>query len=151
MAVVLVLGKTQEQMGARPAEAGTPKPLALVAANHEDTRFLLKYLLTMRGYDVAEAGNGEEAVDAAERLRPSLILMDYSLPRLDGVGAMRRMRELAVLSTVPIIILSGHAEPAWQVEARAAGCDDYLIKPFDMERLDRALARHLSGNHPARP
>lgn len=122
-----------------------------MAEDHEDTRFLLKYLLTMRGFDVAEAGNGEEAVNAAERLRPCLILMDYSMPRLDGVCAMRRMRELAGPSRVPIIILSGHAEPAWQLEARAAGCDDYLIKPLDVGRLDRALARHLSGDRLARP
>lgn len=143
--------KTQEQIGARPTHAGTPKPLVLVAEDHEDTRFLLKCLLTMRGFDVAEAGDGEEAVDAAQRLCPSLILMDVSLPRLDGVCAVRRMRELAVLSRVPIIILSGHAEPAWQVKARDAGCDDYLIKPLDIERLDRALAQHLSGDHLARP
>lgn len=151
MAAALVTRKQQEHMGARPAEAGARRPLALVVEDHEDTRFLLKYLLTTRGFDVAEAGNGEEAVEAAERLRPCLILMDYSLPRLDGVCAMRRMRELAALNSVPIIILSGHAEPAWQMEARNAGCDDYLIKPFDMERLDRALTRHLSGGQLARP
>jgi DNA-binding response OmpR family regulator len=123
----------------------------LVVEDHEDTRFLLRYMLTSRGFDVAEAENGEEAVDMAERLHPGLILMDGSLPRLDGFSATRRMRELATLRGVPIVFLSGHAEPAAQLKARDAGCDDYLVKPIDLDRLDSVLMRHLSGDDPARP
>ena len=127
----------------RPAIAGSSKPLVLVVEDHEDTRFLLKYLLMMRGFDVVEAENGEEAVDIAERQHPGLILMDGSLPRLNGIAATRRMRELATLRCVPIIFLSGHAEATSLAEARAAGCDDYLVKPLDINRLDRVLAQHL--------
>lgn len=122
----------------------------LVVEDHEDTRFLLKYLLAVRGFDVAEAENGEEAVDMAERLHPGLILMDVSLPRLDGLSAMRRMRELATLRQVPIIFLSGHAEPAAQARARDAGCDDYLVKPLDIGRLDRVLAQYFCVENMAR-
>jgi CheY-like chemotaxis protein len=123
----------------------------LVAEDHEDTRFILKYMLTMRGFDVAEAENGEEAIDMAQRLRPGLILMDASLPRLDGISATRRMRGLATLRNVPIVFLSGHAEPQVQAQARDAGCDDYLVKPIDFKRLYRVLARYLSVENLARP
>jgi CheY-like chemotaxis protein len=143
--------KSPDRGQADAAFAVSPKPLVLVVEDHEDTRFLLKYLLTMRGLDVAEAANGEEAVDMAERLHPGLILMDVSLPRLDGLSAMRRMRELATLGEVPVIFLSGHAEPAAQARARDAGCDDYLIKPLDIGRLDRVLAQYFGVENLARP
>ena len=150
MAATLARSNPKERRGSRPAGAGAPLPLVLVVEDHEDTRYLLRFLLKMRGFDVAEAGDGVEAVEMAERLRPGLILMDGSLPRLDGFSATRRIRGLAALCEVPIIFLSGHAEPASQLEARAAGCDDYLIKPLDLERLDRILARHVPGRHSAR-
>lgn len=132
----------------RPAIAGSSKPLVLIVEDHEDTRFLLKYLLMMRGFEVAEAENGVDAIELAERLHPGLILMDCELPRLDGFSATRRMRELTTLRRVPIIFLSGHAELTSLAEARAAGCDDYLVKPLDLDRLDSVLAQHLPYKNP---
>ena len=120
-------------------------PLVLVAEDHEDTRFLLRMILEGRGLSVIEACDGEEAVLTAEREAPDLILMDGSLPRLDGVAATRRMRGLESLASVPIVFVSGHAAPQQQLAAREAGCDDYLVKPFDLERLDRFLERLLPG------
>jgi CheY-like chemotaxis protein len=117
----------------------------LVAEDHEDTRQLLRMLLEKRGLSVVEAGDGFEAVTAAERERPDLILMDSGLPRLDGIGVTRRLRRLPALSAVPIVFLSGHAGPQAQVDALDAGCDEYVVKPFDLARLDRVLNRHLPG------
>ena len=137
-------GKSLNRRGAQAvARADSSKPLVLVVEDHQDIRDLLRYMLTARGFGVAEAENGEDAIDMAERLHPGLILMDCSLPRLDGVSATRRMRERETLRTVPIVFLSGHAEPAWETEARDAGCDDYLVKPFRVAQLDRVLAEHL--------
>jgi CheY-like chemotaxis protein len=118
----------------------------LVAEDHDDTRSLLRTLLERRGLVVVEAGDGFEAVDLAERERPDLILMDGGLPRLDGVAATRRLREVAALSAVPIVFLSGHAEPHHQLAARDAGCDEYVIKPFDIALLDNVLNRLLPPN-----
>ncbi len=116
----------------------------LVVEDHEDTRFMLKTMLEMRGLSVVEATDGEAAIAAAERERPDLILMDSNLPLLDGLAATRRIRQSASPArAVPIIFLSGHAQPAAQAAAFAAGCDDYLVKPFDFDEMDRTLARHL--------
>lgn len=125
-------------------------PLVLVAEDHEDTRFLLRTILERRGLAVVEAGDGEEAVSLAERETPDLILMDGSLPRLDGVSATRRMRGLESLARVPIIFISGHAAPQQQLEAREAGCDDYLVKPFEIEQLYRVLEQLLPAGRSAR-
>ncbi|HEX7313805.1 MAG TPA: response regulator [Pyrinomonadaceae bacterium] len=117
----------------------------LVAEDHEDTRSLLRAILERRGLSVVEAGDGMQAVTVAVRERPDLILMDGGLPLLDGVAATRRLRGLAALSKVPIVFLSGHAGPQSQAAALEAGCDEYLVKPFDIARLDAILRRHLRG------
>lgn len=115
----------------------------LVAEDHDDTRYLLRTLLERRGLAVVEATDGEQACDVAARERPDLILMDGGLPVLDGFSATRRLRGLASLSGVPIVFLSGHAGPQHQSAARKAGCDEYVVKPFDLARIDNILNRLL--------
>ncbi len=120
-----------------------PQPVVLVTEDDEDLRFMLRTFLNLRGCQVLEAVDGAESVEMAEREQPDLILMDGSLPRLDGLAATRVIRERGKLSRVPIIIISGHAEPAFRAVALEAGCDEYLLKPFDFDCLDDALERHL--------
>ena len=137
---------------ARPPGAHTAQrqpasapPLVLIVEDHEDTRFLLRTILEVRGgIAVVEAENGETATALAESLHPDLILMDGTLPLLDGFAATRRIRGLASGCGMPIILLSGHAQPASEAEAFAAGCTDYLVKPFALSELKRVLERHLS-------
>jgi CheY-like chemotaxis protein len=117
----------------------------LVVEDHDETRALLRVILERRGVAVVEAGDGFEAVDAAERERPDLILMDGGLPLLDGFAATRRLRGVPSLAAVPIVFLSGHAGQQAQTDARDAGCDEYVVKPFDIEQLDKVLNRHLRG------
>ena len=116
----------------------------LVVEDHEDTRFMLRTMLEFRGLSVVEAVNGEMAIALAENVRVDLILMDGSLPLLDGFEATRRIRERASVGDVPIVFLSGHAQPEYKAQAFAAGCTDYLIKPFAFREMDGVLARHLS-------
>ena len=131
---------------APPGRLAASGAKVLVAEDHEDTRELLRTILERRGLTVFEAADGVEALDAAERERPDLILMDGSLPLLDGFAATRRLRGLPELSAVPIVFLSGHAGPQYRTAALDAGCDEYVVKPFDLEGLNRVLNRHLAGH-----
>ena len=123
--------------------SGAPRPRVLVAEDHEDTRFMLRIFLEARGFDVIEARNGEEALGLSESARPDLILLDGSLPHLDGVSVTSRIRAHGAARRVPVVFLSGHAEPVARSAAFAAGCDDYLTKPFELDRLCSVLVRHL--------
>lgn len=117
----------------------------LVVDDHEDTRFMLKTMLEMHGgVKVVEAGNGMKAIELAESIHPDLILIDGSLPLVDGYEATRRIRELPATRDVPIVFLSGHARPADEAKAFAAGCNDYLVKPFGLGKLGSLLERYLS-------
>lgn len=124
-------------------QGASVKPLVLVVEDHDDTRFMLTYLLERRGCRVASAEDGEMAVRVAEQTRPDLILMDAVLPRMDGLEATRRIRKKPALSCVPIVFLSGHAEAPFRAVALETGGDDYLIKPFEIDQLERVLERHL--------
>lgn len=118
----------------------------LVVEDFEDNRFMMRRLLEMSGYHVLEAINGEEAVEMAERERPSLILMDLSLPLLDGLAATRRIRQHAELRNVPIVAVSAHDTADFHADALAAGCNDYVTKPIDFDQLEALLGRLLPKN-----
>jgi CheY-like chemotaxis protein len=113
----------------------------MVVEDFEDNRFMMRRLLEMSGYNVIEAVNGEEAVEMAFRERPSLILMDLSLPLLDGLAATRRIRELPELNHVPIVAVSAHDTADFHADALAAGCNDYVTKPIDFDELEQLLER----------
>ncbi|HZI20350.1 MAG TPA: response regulator [Pyrinomonadaceae bacterium] len=128
-----------------PVPAYGAEACVLVVDDHADTRFLLRTILEMRGgVRVIEADNGEMAVALVGSVRVDLILMDTDLPLLDGYGATRRIRELPFAREVPIVFISGHAQPAAEARAFAAGCTDYLVKPFALDELDGVLQRHLA-------
>jgi two-component system KDP operon response regulator KdpE len=119
------------------------RPLVLVSEDDADTRFLFRTILSLRGYAVVEAADGEESVKLAESAHPDLILMDGGLPRLDGLAATRRIRQLDERRRVPIVFISGHAEPSFDAAAREAGCDEYLVKPLDFDKFRVVLERYL--------
>lgn len=115
----------------------------LLVEDTEDNRFMMRRLLEMAGYEVVEATNGEEAVRLAESERPQLILMDLSLPVLDGLAATRAIRKLDGLREVPIVAVSAHDTSDFQAEALAAGCNGYITKPIDFSYLELLIARLL--------
>jgi CheY-like chemotaxis protein len=119
------------------AEQG--KQTVMVVEDFEDNRFMMRRLLEMSGYRVIEATNGEEAIEVALRELPEIILMDLSLPRVDGLAATRRMRQHDHLRTIPIIAVSAHDTTDFHAEALAAGCNDYVTKPIDFDELDKLL------------
>ncbi len=115
----------------------------MVVEDFEDNRFMMRRLLEMSGYRVLEAINGEEAVEIARREHPSLILMDLSLPLLDGLAATRRIRQVEELSRIPIVAVSAHDTADFHADALAAGCNDYVTKPIDFDQLEALLNRLL--------
>jgi CheY-like chemotaxis protein len=125
---------------------GGGSPVVMVVEDFEDNRFMMRRLLEMSGYRVLEAINGEEAVELAYRERPQLILMDLSLPQLDGLAATRRIRQNADLRNVPIVAVSAHDTADFHADALAAGCNDYVTKPIDFDQLEALLNRLLPKN-----
>lgn len=96
-------------------------------------------------YEVVIASDGAAGVELASRERPDLILMDLSLPVLDGWEATRRIKSLPGMEDVPVIALTAHAMPGDEEKALAAGCDDYLTKPIDEELLFTKLEEFLGA------
>ena len=120
------------------------KRSVLVVEDHEDTRFMLRTMLELRGgIVVVEAENGAMAIALATNVHVDLILMDSDLPVVDGYAATSRIREHAPTQKIPIVMMSGYAEPAAQVRAFAAGCTEYLVKPFSLHGIDSMVDRYL--------
>jgi CheY-like chemotaxis protein len=117
----------------------------LVVEDSEDNREILRHLLRASGYGVLEAANGKQAVDICRSRHPDLILMDLSMPVLDGYGAAQQIRELNTLNDVPIIAVSAHATLDYRVKAFAVGFNDYLTKPIDFAHLENVLLRYLKA------
>lgn len=118
-------------------EPPSRQPTILVVEDHDDTREMLRLILELWGCRVVEACNGLEAVAAALRERPQLILMDSHLPFVDGLEATRRIRKSGLGDQVKILALNGSGSRRYDDDALAAGCDDSLEKPFDLDRLRR--------------
>ena len=133
------------QVEKRPMkETENSRPVVLVVEDFEDNRFMMRRLLEMSGYRVVEAVNGKQAVETAEREHPDLILMDLSLPMLDGLAATRHIRARDRLAKIPIVAVSAHDSADFHAEALAAGCNEYVTKPIDFDQLVQLLDR-LTG------
>ena len=115
----------------------------LLVEDTEDNRFMMRRLLEMAGYRVIEAMNGEEAVKLAKAESPQLILMDLSLPVIDGLAATRLIRKLPEFEAIPIIAVSAHDTSDFQSEALDAGCNSYVTKPIDFNELEDLIRQFL--------
>lgn len=127
-----------------PSQTQGEAQTVLLVEDTEDNRQMMRKLLELSGYRVVEAINGEEAVRAATDVRPSIILMDLSLPVIDGLAATRRIRSFPGLDAVPIVAVSAHDTADFHAEALAAGCDAYITKPIDypeLEIVERLLSK----------
>ncbi|HHH48506.1 MAG TPA: response regulator [Gammaproteobacteria bacterium] len=110
-------------------------PKVLLVEDNEMNRDMLSRRLQRKGYEVVFAMDGGAAVSMASRERPALILMDMSLPVMDGWEATRRIKSNPDTQTIPVIALTAHAMAGDQEKALAAGCEDYDTKPVDFPRL----------------
>lgn len=118
-------------------------PKILLVEDNEMNRDMLSRRLIRRGYEVILAANGQEGLALAKSSCPDLILMDLSLPTLDGWEASRQIKSAVSTAAIPIIALTAHAMSGDKEQALAAGCDDYATKPIEFERLLEKIALHL--------
>ncbi|OLB11134.1 MAG: response regulator [Candidatus Rokubacteria bacterium 13_1_20CM_4_68_9] len=120
-------------------------PLVLLVDDFQDNREMYAMYLEHAGMQVAEAGNGHEALDQAFRLLPDLIVMDLSLPGIDGWEATRRLKADERTKKIPVVALTSHALEGYSEGARAAGCDAFVTKPCLPDQLLSEIRKVLAA------
>ncbi len=127
----------------------------LLVEDNELNRDMLSRRLERKGYVIQMAADGAKGVSMAMELRPALILMDLSLPVMDGWEAIRRLKADPETAAIPIIALTAHARAEDETAAREAGADDFDTKPIDLNRLvgkiEHLLTSHATATHPENP
>jgi CheY-like chemotaxis protein len=126
---------------ARPS--GPSAPLILVVDDNLDAREMYATYLEYEGFRVMEAANGHEAIEKTRTDRPSLVLMDASMPRLDGWDAVKILKSDPRTSAIPVLMLTGHAYDEHRVRAASVGADGFLPKPVLPDHLAREVRRVL--------
>lgn len=114
----------------------------LLVEDYEDSRIFMKFLLEAYGYDVSEAADGFQAIEAFKRQPPDLILMDMAMPIMDGLTATRKIRKINNGVKIPIIAVTAHGRHYYE-EAIQAGCNDLIEKPVDFDSLQNVLDLYL--------
>jgi two-component system, cell cycle response regulator DivK len=123
--------------------AATQLLKVLVVDDNDDTRDVLRRMLEVRGLAVAEAANGEAAVNRVQRLCPDLILLDLNMPHMDGLEAAKLIRAVCADRDVRIVALTAFDTYGMEEAAKEAGCDGYFLKPISPELLDKLLRQFL--------
>jgi CheY-like chemotaxis protein len=117
----------------------------LLVEDNEMNRDMLSRRLERKGYQVVMAVDGAEGVKMAASEKPDIILMDMSLPVLDGWSATQKLKASPETAAIPVIALTAHAMEGDEAKAREAGCDDYDTKPIDLARLLGKIETHLQA------
>jgi two-component system cell cycle response regulator DivK len=125
------------------------EPLVLVVDDFADAREMYGEYLKFCGFRVAEAQNGVEAIDKAKRLKPDLILMDLSMPVVDGWEATRRLKADSATKAIPVVALTGHAMAGHSESAKSAGCDVVITKPCLPHDLIKEIKKVIGAPPPA--
>ena len=123
-----------------------PNPTIMVADSDEDSRYLLRSLLELKGFRVLEASDGQEAIDTSMRLKPDLVLIQLKLPVVSGFTVIRRIRKHEELRTVPIIAISFNHPTSNRNLALAAGCNAHIENPIEFDLLDALVDQLLPGD-----
>ena len=130
-----------------PAKPGRARPLILLVEDQAELRRLYARQLTLSGFDVIEAANGAEAVRWTSAHSPDVVLMDLSLPVLDGWEATRRLKGDEKTAHIPVVALTAHDGAGDLQQATEAGCDWFVPKPCPPDALIAEVRRVLAGSH----
>ena len=123
----------------------------LLVEDNEDNRMIYRTILAHHGYEVIEAVDGEEGVERARSELPDLILMDVSIPKMDGWQATRTLKVDSATAHIPIIALTAHAMASDREKALEAGCDGYLAKPVEPRQVAAEVERQIARAAAHRP
>jgi two-component system cell cycle response regulator DivK len=123
-------------------EKGLPKKILIVDDN-QDSRELVVKILKNKGYQLIEAIDGEDALEKAIAERPDLILMDISIPKIDGYEVTRRLKSRKEFKYTPIIALTAHAMKGDREKAMESGCEGYIAKPINIHELPDLIKSYL--------
>ncbi|MFN2452966.1 MAG: response regulator [Pyrinomonadaceae bacterium] len=118
-------------------------PLILIVDDYEDIRITLKLFLEQHGFRVLDTDTGTKALEIILRERPALVVLDMFMPKVDGFATARLIREHAALRQLPIIAISAHDTLDLQSAALAAGCNEFINKPHDLEHLAQVINQLL--------
>jgi two-component system, cell cycle response regulator DivK len=141
--------KKQSTSAESPPSGTEPqRPLILIVDDFQDNREMYAEYFTFSGFHVEEAGNGQEALDKAFDLLPDLIIMDLSLPGMDGWEATRRLKKDERTKNIPVVALTGHALAGHSKGAKEAGCDAFITKPCLPDVLVAEVKKILEGTKP---
>jgi len=136
--------ENREVAGKYGAGAAAKSFLILVVDDYIDNVVVISLNLQNEGYKVVTASNGEEAISVASLTHPHLILMDISMPRLDGLAATRKIRENEALRNVPVIAITSFSTEGFRRAAYDVGIQGYLVKPIDFQRMHELIRRLLA-------
>ncbi len=142
---------TNENPPVNNDQSAATKYLILVMDDAADSVAMLSLDLQHQGYRVATATNGEEAISVASATLPNLILMDISMPELDGLGATRRMREIDTLKNIPVIAVTAFGTEGFRRAAYDVGVAGFLTKPLDFDRMHQLISRLLVPGNSGKP
>jgi two-component system cell cycle response regulator DivK len=129
--------------GHRRAAGASMSKRILVVEDQPDNRQIIRDMLAPTDYEITEVESGEEALAAVAKQRPDLILMDIQLPIMDGYTATRQIKADPAMRSIPIIAVTSYALSGEEKKARAAGCDDYVPKPFSPRQLLAKIRQYL--------
>jgi CheY-like chemotaxis protein len=115
----------------------------LIAEDYEDVRRMMKIMLELYGYEALEARDGYEAVEKAAKFQPDMILMDISMPILDGLSATKAIRQFEESGDIPILAVTAHGE-FYEDKAIDAGCNAVIPKPLQFDRLKPLLEKYMN-------
>jgi two-component system cell cycle response regulator DivK len=118
----------------------------LLVEDNEDSRKIFRLILEHHGYSVLEARDGADGIRLAQQKGPDLILMDLSIPVIDGLEATRRIRQDPSTCSIPIVALTAHARAEDRNQAHRAGCDGYLAKPVDPKQVVEEVRRFVGAS-----
>jgi len=132
-------GETMEDI-----KKGLPKKI-LVVDDNQDSRELVVKVLKNKGYEMVEAVDGEEAVERAVAEKPDLILLDISIPKLNGYEVARILKNREEFKDIPIVALTAHAMKGDRMKALEAGCEGYITKPINVRELPAQVKSFIKG------